>query len=558
MSRVATLLHILFPVGVRFLKNGITSDATNVVLSLLPLSLLLPSGIVAGMVTSDEVGEHVARHALYASSFLVSATAVRWDVIMGAWEEEDWAQPFTLYFAVGSVTLWWFVVAHVMENRRLFGYTYTHQGDVVVLPFTLIAITSFANDVPDEAYRFSRSIVFAVPIRVAWSTIMLIAYTGFALSRTTTLSNEAYNTVMMIGFVVSTTQLLFLEVRSSPAFYIAATFVLALYAQTCNRPNDPPTLYEGRTLGTCVVAALVGGLGGGSVLALRFGTLSSLVVCGYVSVMSALAVRTVCGKKWIGPATLVSCLQTCAIFVFLNEASLREVDVAAIACTYFVTFCCVAVLVSAVYDPNYVPSTPPSIEGDMPQLRASVCSWSGFARYLDRIPFGFDPRVYDDSLKWLVPFFDKVDENCPSDFVGVWWMEHNTFPMELITVHRRRWNEEGTKALFWNGRDITFHNSFSGSVMDLLGHLTFTEMTVVDRRWIRTNSYKTPLKLWTSTFWLYRVDKDLMIRIVYDDEGRVVWRYNMKRIATGPRAPTRHMRDFLVSQGGRTFRGWLS
>lgn len=551
MNPVITLFLGLAPFAVRFAAWEEGTPAIDVVLSLLPFVLVAPSSYVAGNV-SEEKAEHVGRHVLYASAFCISATAVHWDFVASAWADgEEWPEYLFLYFVIGGLTLWWFVVAHLLENHVL-GWLYTHQGDVVVLPFTILAFTSFANTVPDEAMRFSRSVIYFVPCIVSWATILLVAYTGFATSKTTTLTNPAYTMVTSVGFIVGITQLLLLETRAKPSLYLLTVPVVGVFAQMAYRASTPPKIRPKTTLGSSIVAAGMG-TGVGALLTFRFSS-RCIAVSAYVAVVCAHAIRVVAGRQWILPATLVASVNTGTVIVFLDDTHVRVGDAIAILCAYFIAFTITAVVSPVVFlDGLPTPPPPPDAE-EMPQLNAGPCTLSGIARRLNRLSLCHTHRRYTaDTTTWLTPFFDKVDENCPQEFVGVWWMQYNTFPMELIAVHRRKWNESGTEALFWNGNDITFDTTVSGWCMAVLSRLTFTSMKVINDRWIRTDSWKTSLRLLSTTFWLYRSDSDTMIRLVYNSRGDIIWRYNMKRIAHSPTRITRHMRHFLASAENKPY-----
>ena len=136
----AVLLYAT-PLMCRVALDGWRTEAWRVALSLFPLVLVLPSIWLPRWI-ADEEREHVVRHALYALAFTASvSTGVRWDVV--ATSGDAW--PLVAYALVGTVTLWWFCLSHVLENaRRPFSLLYTHQGDVVVLPLTLVAIGTFA------------------------------------------------------------------------------------------------------------------------------------------------------------------------------------------------------------------------------------------------------------------------------------------------------------------------------------------------------------------------------------------------------------------------------
>ena len=63
---------------------------------------------------------------------------------------------FVFLLLFGGLTLFWFCISHVLENMNL-GIL---VGDIVVLPITLVAISAFANELHDDLFRFSRSIIF--------------------------------------------------------------------------------------------------------------------------------------------------------------------------------------------------------------------------------------------------------------------------------------------------------------------------------------------------------------------------------------------------------------
>lgn len=194
------------PVLVRASLSLPGTPAWRVVLSLLPLLVVLPSLHLPRWI-KDERWEHVARHAVYALAFTVSAgTSVRWDVVgPAAARGEAWARPLVAYLVLGTATLWWFCASHVLENHG--AALFTHQGDVAVLPLTLVAIATFHERVPDEAFQFSRSIIFYVPIVVAWATLHFVAFTGFAVSQTTTHTAEGFYFLAHAGLVIAATRL---------------------------------------------------------------------------------------------------------------------------------------------------------------------------------------------------------------------------------------------------------------------------------------------------------------------------------------------------------------
>ena len=213
------VLYVL-PVLSRFAIQwpGSAEQWGDVVLSFLPLIVVLPSLLLPKVYKTSMYDEHVVRHAIYAFAFTVSvAASVRWDVILPALQTSDdvWAIRLVAYLVVGSITLWWFCLSHIWENRVSRG-VHTHQGDVAVLPLTLVAIATFAYQVPDEAFRWSRSVIYFVPVIVAWATLHFIAYNEFAVSRTTTYDKPLFSHLAQSGLVVGVAQLVLLETRAPP------------------------------------------------------------------------------------------------------------------------------------------------------------------------------------------------------------------------------------------------------------------------------------------------------------------------------------------------------
>ena len=272
--------------------------------SLLPLLVVLPSLWLPKWIP-DERWEHVMRHAMYAMAFTVSAaSSVRWDVLWPALWDDDvdnhWAPPLVAYLVIGTLTLWWFCLSHILENKRLVPL-YTHQGDVTVLPLTLVAIATFANDVPDEVFQFSRSIIYYVPVVVAWATLFFIAFNGFATSTTTTYYAPGFLFLASAALVVAMAHLALLEVQAPSLLFQFFPPVAALLCQMTPRPTEPPVLRPGAWFGSTMVAGSLAGLGVGLALLRRFALVLALG-CGMGGcVIATAAVRPVAGHGWPVP-----------------------------------------------------------------------------------------------------------------------------------------------------------------------------------------------------------------------------------------------------------------
>ena len=506
--------------------------AGRVVLSLVPLLVVLPSLYLPSWV-KDERWEHVGRHAIYALAFTVSAgTSVRWDVVGPAFVDgEDWARPLVAYLILGTATLWWFCASHVLENRG--APLYTHQGDVAVLPLTLVAIATFHYDVPDDAFQFSRALVYYVPIVVAWATLHFVAFNGFATSQTTTHSTQGFYFLAHAGLVVAVAHLTLLEVRSPPLAFQILPLVASFLCQATARPTAPPALRPKHALGTMVVA---GGLGAalGAVLRARFGGWVAFAAATYGSVVAALAVRPLAGAKWVGPATLYAALVTGAL---LRVTLL--VDALLLVGGYFLVLGLTSLIAPAVYDPS-PPAHAPQDARATPQANGRAAR---AFRLLDCCPL---PGAISASEAARALARD-VQPSCP--FQGVWWAQGTALPTPLLRVHHVPW-EDDTKATLWNRRIFATRATLGGWVHHVGAWASTTQLTVLGR-WIRTDAWCFgPLRLFACTMWLWRVSDDEMLRLVYDAKGSVVWQYRLKRVLTGRGARTRFSHEWEQEEGG--------
>ena len=93
----------------------------------------------------------------------------------------------------------------------------------------------------------------------------------------------------------------------------------------------------------------------------------------------------------------------------------------------------------------------------------------------------------------------------------------------------------------WCGRGMVLGATFGGWLVRLAFLLGFERVRVVDDHWIRTDTWTLPGLRWlAATYWIYRVDDDEMLRLVYDAHGAVVWQYRMLRVVRDDGTPTRH------------------
>ena len=332
---MSALLLYGLPILARF-SIADTFDVGSIFLSLLPLFVVLPT-LKFQAWFSDERREHVARHAVYAFAFTVSsASSVRWDVIYDN-RQDSWAQTLVAYLGIGSITLWWFCLSHMAENR-LYETVRTHQGDVAVLPLTLFAIATFAFDVPDEAFRFSRSVIFFVPVVVAWATLHFIAFTNFACRQVTTYNETNFDTLAHSALVIASTLLTMIELNSSSFLFQFLPIVAAILCQVSYLENPlrrvsfrvrrrilPPLF----AILLAFPAAWLWNLKGEEdTFWVLFGMLSVVHVLG-VTCLPRLA-----GDRWVVPATLYSALLSFS-FVALTPSFF---DIVALTCLFYVSF----------------------------------------------------------------------------------------------------------------------------------------------------------------------------------------------------------------------------
>jgi len=541
-------LLVLWP----WLTRGLYAPSTHpldIALSSIPALLCLGGSRLQWLV-KDEEDEHIGRHVFYASSFALSAIAVNW---RSSDAEEDIFLSMLVYFVSTGTLLWWFAVSHALENMQRPKWLYTHQGDTLVLPVTLLAISTFVNDVPDEMFRFSRSVVFFVPVVVGWVVVILIAYAGFATSKTTTLGAPGYSNLANQGLLVATSHLLLIEVQASPVAYFLFAACGAIFAQLTYRTDAPPELRERHLAGSVFTSTAVGAAAS-FVLRPRFGVYSYVFV-PYACVAYTLSVRRACGRRWALPASLFASLFTVLSLRFLDppseeNPSLYALDAIIAVPTFCISFLLIAFVAPAVFVTTPPPSPPP-FHSERPQDDASACSVTGLSKCVQRVlGANVGPSSGKLSREALHKFYDVVNPDCPHYLRGVWWMEGNLFPMELLCVHRLKTWKEGT-AVMENAFDITYSTDVSGWITYLMSLMTYTKITVVNREWIRTDSWRTPLRLLAHTYWLYRVDDDTMIRLVYNTSGRVVWRYKMKKISRSIQQTTFHYSEFVRSPANK-------
>lgn len=540
----ASLTLYVAPLLYRFrLADGL--EGSRVALSLLPLPVVFPS-IFLPRVIADREREHVSRHALYAFSFTLSAaTSVRWSVVADRFDEE-WALPLVLYLAVGAASLWWFVLSHVLENGPL-RTLYTHQGDVAVLPLTLVAIGTFVRDVPDEAFQAFRSVIFYVPVIVAWATLHFVAFNGFATSRTTTHEMRGFGALALSGQLIGAAHLALIELRADPEAFLFFPLVAAFLCQLTPRPTEAPVLRAWRVPGMLVLA-----VGTAAPLGLLFeGRFGPAAPWAFAAAAGALAVAVpaVVGNAWPLPSALYATLLTAAFFgVDADADDVRVADVLAIAGAFYVSARATHAVASPEERQRCPPCSAPTSAAATPQASRRL-SLACLMRPLGRVPVCHRRR----HGRALVDHMMSLQrDTCPREFAGVWWMRGNSFPMQLTCVHCHRWRREGEtyRTAFWLNEGTTRSATLSG-LLNRAGQSLCTMEVEWTRGqpWVRTPGWLAGRVL-ADTYWLYMVSEDEMVRLVADDRGTIVWQYRMQRIVRGDRTRTAHYATFMALHEG--------
>ena len=202
------------------------------------------------------------------------------------------------------------------------------------------------------------------------------------------------------------------------------------------------------------------------------------------------------------------------------------------------------------------PEAAPALARDArPQAAAPWYAPSRLLRPLGRVPLPGASGRYDGATCDRVLLRHPPDARCPEAFRGVWWMEGNPFPMELICVQHLAWSADGRRAAMWDRRATTRDATLGGLLLHAVAWLGETRIEDVDGGWVRTDKLMLPpLDLLAASYWLYVDGPDEMRRLVYDARGRVVWQYRMLRVARADGARTRHHAAFLAACAGGRYR----
>lgn len=511
------------------LASGTSVRWWDVVLSQASLPLVFAS-LVAKQHVRDAEHEHLVRHTLFALAFtLTTAASVRWEAVEGAW-----AAPLVCYLAAGTGALWGFVGAHLVENAYD-ARIKTHKGDVTILPLTLVALATFIDHVPTAAFRFTRSSIATVPVIVAWATLFFIAFHSFATRRITTLDHDDYHFHAHAAFVVAAVHLVLLETEASPTVFQFFPLAAALLCQSMPDAAERPSLRPHRRVGTVVVAGACGAAVAALVL-LPHATRSRLVYAS-ACVVGALTVPPVAGDRWVLPAVALSTVATWTLLCRVAALSTAW-DVVRLAASYHVVYSLTCVLCPPHWRPSPPPRTPHFDPSDAPHA-GTYCP----------LPYCCARPLVDaaDAL-WSRP-----PPACPYVVRGVWYMDENWLPQNLVCLHAATWSDDGRTATLWDRRGLRHDATLGGLALALWSCLTVTQVTCLpDSPWIRTETWVLPwLRLRHATYWIYHTSADTAVRVVYDHHYNLVWKYHLVRVLDGHGHRMAQHGAFVASAGTR-------
>ena len=528
MTPIAFLVTI--PTLVRFYIHEGTYPWWHVLRSISPLVLFAGASCLPWLVR-DSVKEHVWRHITFLATFVYAIWAsLNWSIV---WERrsEEWASSLILFLGMAVITQTWFTLAHILENEHLSRHIFTHQGGVAVLPSTLVAVVLVQSMLPDEAFIFARSILVTVPVVVAWCTIFFIAYTGFAMKRVTTHEDPGYEYVAYQGFWVAVPLLTAIETRASSAIFFITPLVSAILCQVL------PPLHRVVPLGGAnILRSVFLSVVASSVLFICFAlyirhTLAWIAVAVVFVVTPTIAfVMSFQPPVWILPFSIYWTYLGCMVL----QDSVLPLDIVAAFAFHVLAFGLVLGL-NLMYEPpldaHRVPQAM-SIVYDPPQIdNATHRVIRVLERYL-ALPRGLVASRFNASNAWLVPFFDTMHPSCPEAFRGVWYMEDNTMPMQLICVHHAEWTADG--ATIWNACNTTRAASVLGCVNHAFAHLSWTRITRLSDQWIATDivSHLAKVHVIRKRLWIFDGgERDTLIRMQLSKDDKVVYQYKLRRIA---------------------------
>lgn len=297
---------------------------TQLLLCHVPLVLALAAR-QAPRLAPTATAEHVLRHLAYAASLSSGALCLRWDVLLARAGAVAWASNYLLVWLLANLSLWYFAFAHVAQNS---GATWlrVHHGDVTVLPMGLAVVLALYTSLPpgaDAIFVFMRSAPFFIVLNVAWSTIHLLSFAGFAHGTTSALEHEHYEVATTLGHFIAMPMSCLLEMEAPLPYFAVYALVAALVAQ-CTDLRKARYTFQSADVVLAVpwaglfvlVCALSTGFDS-RVAAAQYGVLTATALS-----LSTVAGRCVIGRQFHLPMTAVlTLLLTC-----LTEQTGRYAD----------------------------------------------------------------------------------------------------------------------------------------------------------------------------------------------------------------------------------------
>ena len=313
-----TYLLYTLPLLTRLFMSVSTSAIEDIVLSHASVLVILPSTLLPRIVQNTR-REHVYRHAVYALAFTVAVpTTIHIELLEG---------PFLYFTIMGFFTLWWFVLSHMTENH-MDKHLKTHQGDIAVLPLTLVAISAFILDVPTDVFRFTRSTIFLVPIIVAWATMFFLAFQQFATQCITTHEHPAFLFYAYASLIIAITHLLLIETEATAHTYQVFPLVAALFCQCITDFENRPKMRPRRHIATVVWSAGASALLFYNVMRLKLNN-GGIFITGNICI--SLVLPPVNGTRWVFPGCA---LVTIVTWVLYETTSIH--DLLALAASHLV------------------------------------------------------------------------------------------------------------------------------------------------------------------------------------------------------------------------------
>lgn len=205
--------------------------------------------VVPSRLVSDLRLEHIVRHTAYACS----ASFAVFGVHLASWNDGVMA-----YYIAVQCSLYIFALTHVLEYLHLIDAR-THFGDTPVLSFLLLATGMFLTQNGTE-YVFLHSVLLAVPLRVAMSTLMLLAHAEFAHHSTTRTEHPAFLKSSHVGVALASLFACLVEADCQFSTFAFLPIFASLWAM-CLDPTSPmrrPPLEDllGLALGAALASAV--------------------------------------------------------------------------------------------------------------------------------------------------------------------------------------------------------------------------------------------------------------------------------------------------------------